>query len=118
MVRVRVRQRVRQNIIHRLSSQCPMCSGSGRVQTRMSYLTDIERWLQRYKGADNSIFLRLRVNPLIKNYLTSGFINKILRLCIKYRVIIKLETDNDFALDEYRFYQLKSKLDITEEYTN
>lgn len=112
------RQRIRQNIIHRVSAQCPMCSGSGRVQSRMAYLTDIERWLQRYKGTDNSSFLRLRVNPLIKNYLTSGFINKILKLCIKYRVIIKLETDKEFALDEYKFYQLKSKIDITEEYSS
>jgi ribonuclease G len=112
------RQRIRQNIIHRVSAQCPMCSGTGRVQSRMAYITDIERWLQRYKGADNSIFLRLRVNPLIKDYLTSGFINKILKLCIKYRVIIKLETDKEFALDEYRFYQLKSKIDITDEYSN
>lgn len=112
------RQRIRQNIIHRVSAQCPMCSGSGRVQSQMTYLTDIQRWLQRYKGADNSIFLRMRVNPLIKDYLTSGIINKILKLCIKYRVVIKLETDKEFALDEYRFYQLRSKIDITDEYSN
>ena len=110
------RQRIRQNIIHKVSAQCPMCSGNGRIQSRMTYLTEIERWLQRYKGADNSLFLRLRVNPLIKDYLTSGFINKILKLCIRYKVIIKLETDKEFALDEFRFYQLKSKIDITEEY--
>ena len=110
------RQRIRQNIIHRVSAQCPMCSGNGRIQSRMTYLTEIERWLQRYKGADNSPFLRLRVNPLIKDYLTSGFINKILKLCIRFKVIIKLETDKEFALDEFKFYQLKSKIDITDEY--
>ena len=110
------RQRIRQNILHRMSDQCPMCSGSGRVQNKMSYITEIERWLQRYKGASNSTFIRLRVNPLIKNYLTSGIINKILQLCLRYRVFIKLEVDEKLPLSEFKFLSLREKTDITDEY--
>jgi ribonuclease G len=111
------RQRIRQNITFRLSDQCPLCGGTGRVYTKTTYITDIERWLQRYKtSGPNSFFLRLRVNPLIFNYLTSGFINKILRMCIKYRVIIKLEVDEKLPLSEFRFLTFKGKNDITEEY--
>jgi len=110
------RQRIRQNIMHRLSDQCPMCSGSGRVQTKMSYITEIERWLQRYKGGASSRYLRLRVNPLIFNYLTSGLINKILRLCLRYRVIVKLEVDEKLPLSDFRFLTFNGKTDITEEY--
>jgi ribonuclease G len=109
------RQRIRQSILHRMSNQCPMCSGSGRVQSNMSYITEIERWLQRYKGGSGSKFIQLKVNPLIFNYLTSGFINKILRLCIRYRVFIKLGVDEKLPLSDFKFFQ--NKTDITEEYS-
>jgi ribonuclease G len=112
------RQRIRQNILHRMSNNCPMCSGSGRVQSKMAFLTDIETWMQRFRGAGGNLFLRMHVNPLIKHYLTSGIINKILRLCIKYRTIIKLEVDETLPLSEFRFLTLKRKTDITEEYNN
>jgi ribonuclease G len=111
------RQRIRQNILHRMSNQCPMCSGSGRVQSNMSYITEIERWLQRYKGGSSSKFIRLSVNPLIFDYLTSGFINKILRLCIRYWVFIKLEVDEKLPLSDFKFFTLRKKTDITEEYS-
>jgi ribonuclease G len=111
------RQRIRQNIMHRMSDQCPMCSGTGRVQNKMSYITEIERWLQRYKGGTNSKIVRLSVNPLIKDYLTSGVINKILKLCLRYMVFIKLEVDEKLPLSEFKFFAFRSKADITEEYS-
>ena len=111
------RQRIRQNIIQRLSSNCPMCSGTGRVQSRMSFMTEIENWLQRYKGSSSSFILRLRINPLIKYYLTSGIINKILKLCFRYKVFIKLETDENIALDKFKFFDVKTGFDITDEYS-
>lgn len=110
------RQRIRQNIIHRMSDQCPMCKGSGHVQSKMAFMTEIELWLQRYTGTGGTRIIILRTNPLIRNYLTSGIINKILRLCIKYRIIIKLEVDEKLPLDEFRFLTIKDKVDITEEY--
>jgi ribonuclease G len=109
------RQRIRQSILHRMSNQCPMCSGTGRVQSNMSYITEIERWLQRYKGGSGSKSIQLKVNPLIFNYLTSGFINKILRLCMRYRVFIKLGVDEKLPLSDFKFF--KGKTDITEEYS-
>jgi len=110
------RQRIRQNIFHRVSDQCPMCDGSGRVQSKMAFITEIERWLQRYAGGGGSKFVILCVNPLIRHYLTSGFINRILRLCLKYMIFIKLEIDEELPLSEFRFLTIKNKTDITEEY--
>ncbi len=111
------RQRIRQSIIHRIKNDCPMCKGTGRVQTKMTFMTEIETALQRYRGAGGSGFMRLRVNPLIKHYLTSGIINKILLLCIKYRTIIKLEVDENLPLSEFRFLTMNGKADITDEYS-
>lgn len=112
------RQRIRQNIMHRVSDSCPMCLGTGRVQSKMAFITEIETWLQRFRGGGGDTVLRMRVNPLIKHYLTSGIINKVLKLCIKYRTIIKLEVDEQLPLSEFRFLTAKGKTDITDEYGN
>ncbi|MFC2092355.1 Rne/Rng family ribonuclease [Bacteroidota bacterium] len=111
------RQRVRQAIIQRVSDVCPMCNGKGRVQSRTSYITEIERWLQRYKGASSSRFLKLKVNPLIEPYLTCGVFNNLLKFKIKYFLSITLETDERLALDEFRFYSRKTNADITQEFS-
>ena len=110
------RQRIRQSILSRMSDQCPMCSGTGRVQTKMSYITDIEIWLKRFRTGKGGRIIRLSVNPLIFNYLTSGIINKILKLCIKNRVFIRLEVDEKLPLSDFKFFTFKSRTDITEEY--
>lgn len=112
------RQRIRQNIMHRMSDSCPMCIGTGRVQSKMAYITEIETWLQRFRGGGGDFILRMRVNPLIKHYLTSGIINKVLKLCIKYRTFIKLEVDEQLPLSEFRFLTAKGNTDITDEYGN
>ncbi len=112
------RQRIRQNIMHRVSDSCPMCIGTGRVQSKMAFITEIETWLQRFRGGGGDIFLRMRVNPLIKHYLTSGIINKVLKFCLKYRTFIKLEVDEQLPLSEFRFLTAKGKTDITDEYGN
>jgi ribonuclease G len=112
------RQRIRQDIMQRVSDICPMCNGKGRVQSRTSYITEIERWLQRYKGGSNSRFLKLKVNPLIKPYLTCGFFNKLLKFKFKYFLSLKVETDENLALDDFRFFSLKTNTDITEEFSS
>jgi len=93
-----------------------MCIGTGRVQSKMAFITEIETWLQRFRGGGGDLFLRMRVNPLIKHYLTSGIINKVLKFCIKYRTFIKLEVDEQLPLSECRFLIGKGKTDITDEY--
>ena len=111
------RQRIRQDIIQRVSDICPMCNGKGRVQSRTSYITEIERWLQRYKGASSSRYLKLKVNPLIEPYLKCGVFNNLLKFKLKYFLSIALETDERLALDEFRFYSRKTNADITQEFS-
>lgn len=112
------RQRVRKNIMSALSSKCPMCYGTGRVQSRAFFMSQIERWLYRYKGANNSPFLTLKIHPLIKSFLKCGFISELTKLQFKYKVLIKLITDKRLPLNDFRFISRKTKKDITEEYSN
>lgn len=112
------RQRIRQNIIHSISDICPMCRGTGHVQSKSTFMNRMERWLRRYKGGNNSVNISLKINPYIKNYLTEGFISKIIKIQIKNFLIIKLEEDETLPLDEFRVYSKKLNKDITEEFDN
>lgn len=110
------RQRVRQNIIHSISDICPLCRGTGHVQSKSTFMNRMERWLRRYKGGNNGIRISLRVNPYIKNYLTEGFISKVTMMQMKNFLLIKLEEDETLPLDEFRVQSKKLNKDITEEF--
>lgn len=112
------RQRIRQNIIHTVSDTCPMCKGSGHVNSKSSFLNKIERWITRYKGANQGMRLVLKVNPFVKSYLTSGFYSKVNELRFRYFLLIKLEEDENLSLNDFRFYSGRSSNDITEEFAN
>lgn len=112
------RQRIRQSILHRVYDNCPMCKGTGRVQSRTSFLTSIERWLQRYKGSSGKKPLILKVNPMVEELLKAGIINKLRKMQLKYLVRIKIVSDPGLALDDFRFVLRSSGKDITDEFNN
>ncbi|MBK7158560.1 MAG: Rne/Rng family ribonuclease [Ignavibacteria bacterium] len=112
------RQRIRQNIIHTVSDFCPMCNGSGHIQSKSTFLNRIERWITRYKGGNNGMSLTLTVNPYIRHYLSEGFISKFTQLRFKYFLFIKLEEDEKLSLNEFKFYSKKLGKDITAEFDN
>ncbi|MCB0727313.1 MAG: Rne/Rng family ribonuclease [Ignavibacteriae bacterium] len=110
------RQRVRQNIIHTVSDLCPMCRGTGHVQSKSTFMNRMERWIQRYKGGNNGMSISIQVNPFIRNYLTEGFISKLNKIRLKNFLFIKLEEDESLALDEFKVYSKKHDKFITEEF--
>ena len=112
------RQRIRQNIIHTVSDFCPMCNGSGHIQSKSTFLNRIERWITRYKGGNNGMSLTLTVNPYIRHYLSEGFISKFTQLRFKCFIFINLEEDEKLSLNEFKFYSKKLGKDITAEFDN
>ncbi|MBK8550856.1 MAG: Rne/Rng family ribonuclease [Ignavibacteria bacterium] len=110
------RQRVRQNIIHTISDICPMCRGTGHVQSKSTFMNRMERWIRRYKGGNNGMSITLKVNPYIKNYLTEGFISKLTQMRFKNFLLIKLDEDESLALDEFTVFSKKLNKNITEEF--
>lgn len=110
------RQRIRQNIIHSISDICPMCRGTGHVQSKSTFMNRMERWIRRYKGGSNGMSISLKVNPYIKNYLTEGFISKLIKMQVTNLLFIKLEKEESLALDEFKVFSKKLNKDITAEY--
>ncbi len=115
------RQRVRQSLIKSISETCPMCGGTGMVESSTNIIIRIERWIKRYKSQSNKLSttkLILKVNPQVYKHLREGTISQITRISFKYLVRMKLVEDPSLALQDFRFIRVKDNKDITGEYSN
>jgi ribonuclease G len=110
------RQRVRQSVQLSFSDSCPMCGGTGLVQSKTSTMNQIERWIKRFKSEKHEYRLELRVNPIINEYLSHGTISRLTKLQFKFFVKIKLISDTALAADEFKFFSKKQGKEITEQY--
>lgn len=110
------RQRVNQNIGEKMSEECPVCLGSGRVASKAVLLNSIERWLKNFRANCREFRLILYVNPHIASYLTEGTISRLSKLMIKYFVKIKVQQSEHINIDHFKFYSVKREKDITQDY--
>jgi ribonuclease G len=110
------RQRIRQNVQMSFSDACPTCGGTGMVQSKTTTLNQIERWIKRFKSESREFRLQLSVNPNIAVYLTQGTISRITKIMFKFFVKVKVLPDPALAMDEFKFFSLRQKKDITEQY--
>jgi ribonuclease G len=110
------RQRIRQQLIQTISEPCPICSGSGLVQSKSTVVRKIERWLSRFKENSREFRLTLTANPVIIDYLTEGAMGRLTKLMLKYFVRIKVVPDESMPVDEFHFFSLRQQIDITEKF--
>jgi ribonuclease G len=114
------RQRIRQSITRSISETCPLCGGTGIVETSDNIITRIERWIKRYKSKSAKLSagrLVLHVNPQVFNSLKEGTISHITKISFKYLLRLKLVEDSTLALQDFRFYNSKDNEDITQKYS-
>lgn len=114
------RQRVRQSIVRSVSEQCPLCGGTGIVESSSNIVTRIERWIKRYKSQASALTsgkLILKVNPQVYKYLKEGTISHMTRIAFKYLIRIKLQEEPTLALQDFRFIIIKNNQDITQEFS-
>jgi ribonuclease G len=110
------RQRIRQTVQLSFSEACPMCGGTGLVQSKTSTMNHIERWIKRFKAEKREYRLELRINPIIAEYLSHGTISRLMRMQLKFFVKIKLISDPALAADEFKFFSVKQQKEVTEEF--
>ena len=110
------RQRIRQSVQLSFTEGCPMCGGTGLVQSKTSTMNQIERWIKRFKTEMHEFRLELKVNPLIAEYLSVGTISRLTKLQFKFFVKVKLVSDPALPADEFKFFSVKQKKDITDQY--
>ncbi len=113
------RQRVRENVVRSITEQCPLCGGSGIIESSTNILTRIERWIKRYKldKEKPSGKLTLKVHPIVFKTLREGTISNMTKLSFKYLLRISLEEDASLAFQDFRFTSIKTGEDITARYS-
>ena len=110
------RQRIRQSIIHSFTEPCPTCGGSGLIQSKTTIVSQIERWIRRFKSESREFRLVLRVHPSIAQHLLEGTISRLTKIRLRFFVQIRLEEDKTLAIDEFRFISRKQDKEITSQY--
>lgn len=108
------RERVRPSLLYAFSEPCPTCDGLGRVMSKSTVLTKIERWIKRFKSERKEWSLVVRVHSSIANYMKTGVINYARRLMWKYRLRIEVQPDDELRADEFRVILKKEDTDITD----
>ena len=111
------RQRVRESVQMSVSETCPTCQGTGRVLSKSSLFTQIERWLRRFRGQSRELRLTLKVHPSMETYLTEGTLSPIVRLMLKYFVRIRVLSDHTLAVDEFHMISRRRNREITKDFT-
>ncbi len=110
------RQRIRQSIMQSFSEACPICAGTGIVQSRATVFSEIAGRLGRYKGEGHGNTAKLTVHPYLASYLKEGKPNNLIKLMWKNKIYIKLESDSKIPVNSYKLYSFSEKKDVTEEF--
>lgn len=99
------RERVRPEININTSELCPSCNGTGTVVSSMLLSDMIEEKLTYIWDTLNIGSLRLKVNPIIKAYLTKGGIKSVrFKWFWKYKKWVRIVSDNNFHLTNFSIY--------------
>ena len=110
------RQRVRESVQMSVSETCPTCQGTGRVLSKTSMLTQIERWMRRFRANSKDLRITLKVHPTMAEFLTEGHFSQIARMMLKYFVRIKVLPEHTLPVDEFQVISRRKNRDITKEY--
>lgn len=96
------RERVRPEMNIVTSELCPSCNGTGTVVSSMLLSDNIEEKLMHIWSTQRTKNLTLKVNPIIKAYLTKGGFKSIRwKWYGKYKKWVKIKEDNNVHLTNY-----------------
>lgn len=112
------RERIRPSLLFTFSETCPTCKGLGRVPSKSTILTKIERWIKRFRASSRERGIRLIVHPEIKSYLTQGIRSPIRKIMWKQRIKIELQADENLDVDDIQFFSKKSNANITDQFNS
>ena len=110
------RERIRPTLLFAISEPCPACMGTGRVISKSTTSAKIERWIKRYRLEGGARSVQLVVHPELAKYLNAGYKSPLRKLTWSYWTRIKIVTDENISLDEFRFLDKMGEEDLTERF--
>lgn len=110
------RERVRPSHMHTLSEPCPYCSGLGRIISKETMATKIERWFMRAKADRKFAKFHLVVSPLLAEVLSDHGATRVERMMKIHKFKINLVRDTTIPVQDFKVYNADTNEDITERY--
>lgn len=107
------RERVRPSLLFSYTETCPTCDGTGRMVSKATVLTRIERWLMRYKLTGGERSLGLMVHSEMIKFLTEGLRSRIRRLMWRYWLKLQVLPDDALRMEEFKFISKRDGKEIT-----
>lgn len=98
------RERARPEVSVNTAEMCPTCNGTGQINPSILLTDDIERDLESIMQSRPRSPLTLRTHPYLEAFLLKGFPNRRWRWFLKFNKWIKVVSDNDYHLTDYRFF--------------
>lgn len=108
------RERVRPSLIFTLSEACPTCAGFGRILSKETLATKIERWFKRAKAGSANRSFKLIIHPFLAETMADGAGNRVARLAKNLRLDIDVIRDTFTPPDRFRVLEAETKKEVTE----
>ena len=97
------RQRIRPATQIDTAEQCPLCHGTGKIQSTVVIDEQVERQLAYFAGDKGMKNLTLRTSPILGAYLSRGWNSYLARWRRKYKCKLKLVESTSNSILQYEF---------------
>lgn len=96
------RERSRTSLTYSLSEVCPVCKGRGRIISKMSVISNIERWFFNNSRSIKNKVVELQVSPRIADFLTTRGSDILAKFSKENNLILKIKSDFTIAEDDFK----------------
>ncbi|HXQ29070.1 MAG TPA: Rne/Rng family ribonuclease [Gemmatimonadales bacterium] len=110
------RQRVRPSLWQSMTTDCPTCTGTGRVFRPEVVVRRMERSLKRVGAEHKERQLAVRLHPEVALYLVEQEPNFLRQLEKQTGLALEMRDDPMMRLDEFRMMSKPAGRDVTEQY--
>lgn len=97
------RQRVRPVTHIETTEVCPVCKGSGKIQSSLLFADEIEGEINYLLTEKKEPKLALHVHPYLEGYFLKGIFSKRFKWYLKYKKWISVVADSNLHLMEHKF---------------
>ncbi len=106
------RERVRPPLIHTFYEPCPVCKGGGRVLSKTSLATRVQKWLERNGPKLAGKQIQIRAFPTVADHLSLEEVDFLSKISRQHRVGIQVRGDPTLSVDEIRIFRLDTNQEI------
>ena len=109
------RQRIRQSMAERTSENCPLCFGTGKVQSPATTMTSIDRWLRTYRARTWKLRVTVAAHPYVVHYMQRHRSAAFWKWLRHYFLWVSFKEDDEMEAGEFECFTPSGK-DITKLY--